>query len=64
MKMVKTLIEQLSDKLDSVFRFALFLTLGSMIIVITAQVIYPATSWFGPVLLERLWPSRKVRILP
>lgn len=49
MKIIRAAIEQLSDKLDSVFRFALFLALGSMIIVITAQVIFrvffSALSW-------------------
>ena len=49
MSSLKLYLEKLSDSLDSVFRFALFVTLVSMIVVITAQVIFrfffDALSW-------------------
>jgi TRAP-type C4-dicarboxylate transport system permease small subunit len=42
-------LRKTSDRLDTVFRFALFLTLSSMIVLITAQVIFrvffTALSW-------------------
>lgn len=33
-------LQKISDNLDKVFRFALFLTLSSMIVIITAQIIF------------------------
>lgn len=49
MSSLKLYLEKLSDSLDSAFRFALFVTLVSMIVVITAQVIFrfffDALSW-------------------
>lgn len=49
MNTIALYLRKASDQLDTVFRFALFLTLSSMIVLITAQVIFrvffTALSW-------------------
>jgi len=49
MNTIALYLNKASDQLDTVFRFALFLTLSSMIVLITAQVIFrvffTALSW-------------------
>lgn len=49
MNTIALYLRKTSDQLDTVFRFALFLTLSSMIVLITAQVIFrvffTALSW-------------------
>jgi len=49
MNTISLYLRKASDHLDTVFRFALFLTLSSMIVLITAQVIFrvffTALSW-------------------
>lgn len=49
MNILASYLEKLSEKLDALFRFALFTTLVAMIVVITAQVIFrvffTALSW-------------------
>jgi TRAP-type C4-dicarboxylate transport system permease small subunit len=49
MNIIALYLKKSSDHLDTVFRFALFLTLSSMIVLITAQVIFrvffTALSW-------------------
>lgn len=49
MNTIALYLRKSSDQLDTVFRFALFLTLSSMIVLITAQVIFrvffTALSW-------------------
>lgn len=49
MNTIAPYLRKASDQLDTVFRFALFLTLSSMIVIITAQVIFrvffTALSW-------------------
>lgn len=49
MNTIALYLKKASDQLDTVFRFALFLTLSSMIVLITAQVIFrvffTALSW-------------------
>ena len=49
MNTIALYLKKTSDQLDTIFRFALFLTLSSMIVLITAQVIFrvffTALSW-------------------
>ncbi len=49
MSILRNSVDQLSETLDTIFRFTLFLTLSSMIVIITAQIIFrvffTALSW-------------------